>query len=260
MGGMNMFPSNLMRNSVVSVALDRIDLAIIAALQKNARLSNKELAAKVNLAPSSCLARVRKLTETKVLEGFHAEVNPGALGGSLQAIIAVRLRRHSRLEFRSLYTHIRRFPEILQGFHVYGGDDLLLHVGGRPQEPSCLAPFGILSHCVRRVNSGAGKAHETHEPRGHPLSWSRPHAAELRADEEAGRGVESNADSKRSRETDHLPGICGGPVRCSQALGPAGSRSGLQSANRGIRSQDDVEALQCVHECGQGTRFDPPVP
>lgn len=131
MGGMNMFPSNLMRNSVVSVALDRIDLAIIAALQKNARLSNKELAAKVNLAPSSCLARVRKLTETKVLEGFHAEVNPGALGGSLQAIIAVRLRRHSRVEFRSLYTHIRRFPEILQVFHVSGVNDLLLHVAVR---------------------------------------------------------------------------------------------------------------------------------
>jgi DNA-binding Lrp family transcriptional regulator len=123
-----MLPSNLMRNSAPSVALDRIDLAIIAALQKNARLSNKELAAKVNLAPSSCLARVRKLMETKVLEGFHAEVNPGALGVSLQAIIAVRLRRHSRVKFRSLYTHIRRFPEVLQVFHVSGVNDLLLHV------------------------------------------------------------------------------------------------------------------------------------
>lgn len=131
MGGMDMFPSNLMRNSAHSIALDRIDLAIIAALQKNARLSNKELAAKVNLAPSSCLARVRKLTETKVLEGFHAEVNPGALGVSFQAIIAVRLRRHSRVKFRSLYMHIRRFPEVLQVFHVSGVNDLLLHVAVR---------------------------------------------------------------------------------------------------------------------------------
>jgi DNA-binding Lrp family transcriptional regulator len=131
MGGMAAIQSNLMRKSVPSVALDRIDLAIIAALQKNARLSNKELAAKVNLAPSSCLARVRKLTDTKVLEGFHAEVNPGALGISLQAIIAVRLRRHSRAKFRSLYTHIRRFTEVLQVFHVSGVNDLLLHVAVR---------------------------------------------------------------------------------------------------------------------------------
>ena len=128
---MSAIPSNLMRNSEPSVALDRIDLAIIAALQKNARLSNKELAAKINLAPSSCLARVRKLTQSKVLEGFHAEVNPGALGVSLQAIIAVRLRRHSRVKFRSLYAHIRRFPEVLQVFHVSGVNDLLLHVAVR---------------------------------------------------------------------------------------------------------------------------------
>ncbi|SRR5216684_705765 len=131
MGGMAGIQSNLMRDAVPSVALDRIDLAIIAALQKNARLSNKELAANVNLAPSSCLARVRKLTNTKVLEGFHAEVNPGALGVSLQAIIAVRLRRHSRAKFRSLYTHIRRFTEVLQVFHVSGVNDLLLHVAVR---------------------------------------------------------------------------------------------------------------------------------
>jgi DNA-binding Lrp family transcriptional regulator len=131
MGGMATIPSNIMRTSIPSVALARIDLAIVAALQKNARLSNKELAAKVNLAPSSCLARVRKLTDTKVLEGFHAEVNPGALGVSLQAIIAVRLRRHSRAKFRSLYTHIRRFTEVLQVFHVSGVNDLLLHVAVR---------------------------------------------------------------------------------------------------------------------------------
>lgn len=131
MSGMGDIPSHLMRNSVPWAALDRIDLAIIAALQKNARLSNKELAAKVNLAPSSCLARVRKLMETKVLEGFHAAVNPGALGVSLQAIIAVRLRRHSRVKFRSLYAHIRRFPEVLQVFHVSGLNDLLLHVAVR---------------------------------------------------------------------------------------------------------------------------------
>ena len=131
MSGLDDIPSNLMRNSVPSAALDRIDLAIIAALQKNARLSNKELAAKVNLAPSSSLARVRKLMETKVLEGFHAEVNPGALGVSLQAIIAVRLRRHSRAKFLSLYAHIRRFPEVLQVFHVSGVNDLLLHVAVR---------------------------------------------------------------------------------------------------------------------------------
>lgn len=54
--------------------LDAIDFAILEALQKNARLSNKELAAEVGLAQSSCLARVTRLRETGVLKSFHAEV------------------------------------------------------------------------------------------------------------------------------------------------------------------------------------------
>ena len=67
-------------------ALDRIDFDILAALQNDGRLSNKELAAKVGLAPSSCLERVRALRESGVLRGFRAEVDPEALGIHLQAI------------------------------------------------------------------------------------------------------------------------------------------------------------------------------
>ena len=125
------FPSNSVRRTPVSTSLDRIDFAILDALQKNARLANKELAAKVGLAPSSCLARVQKLTRSKVLEGFHAEVNPALLGVGLQAIIAVRLARHSRDKFRTLYAHIHQLTEVLQVFHVSGVNDLLLHVAVR---------------------------------------------------------------------------------------------------------------------------------
>ena len=60
--------------------LDRTDTDIIRELQINARLSNKELAARVGLAPSSCLERVRKLQQNGVLRGFHAEVDATALG------------------------------------------------------------------------------------------------------------------------------------------------------------------------------------
>jgi DNA-binding Lrp family transcriptional regulator len=131
MYGMSRFPSNSVRDTSPSASFDRIDFAILDALQKNARLSNKELAAKIGLAPSSCFARVRKLTDAKVLQGFHAEVNPVVLGVGLQAIIAVRLARHSRDKFRSLYEHIHHLVEILQVFHVSGVNDLLLHVAVR---------------------------------------------------------------------------------------------------------------------------------
>ncbi len=128
---MKAIPANSIRPAPTFVSCDRIDFAILDALQKNARLSNKELAAKIGLAPSSCLTRVRKLTEGKVLLGFHAEADPGAVGVGLQAIIAVRLLRHSRAKFRSLYEHIHHLPEVLQVFHVSGVKDLLLHVAVR---------------------------------------------------------------------------------------------------------------------------------
>lgn len=131
MDNMRKFPSNILRNPLLFPSLDRRDFAILDALQKNARLSNKELAAEIGLAPSSCFARVRRLTETKVLLGFHAEADPAAVGVRLQAIIAVRLLRHSRAKFRSLCEHIHHLPEILQVFHVSGVNDLLLHVAVR---------------------------------------------------------------------------------------------------------------------------------
>ena len=111
-------------------ALDRTDFAILEALQKNARLSNKELAARVGLAPSSCLVRVRKL-QGGVLRGFHAEVDPDALGIGLQALIALRLVRHARSKFKSLEAHMHALPEVLTVFHVSGVNDLLVHVAVR---------------------------------------------------------------------------------------------------------------------------------
>jgi DNA-binding Lrp family transcriptional regulator len=120
--------SNFIRFKTPSIDLDEIDFAILHALQNNARLSNKELAAKVGLAPSSCLARFRKLMKQKVIRGFYADVNLATLGIGLQAIIAVRMARHSRDQFRSLYAYTQRMPEVLQVFQVSGEKDLLIHV------------------------------------------------------------------------------------------------------------------------------------
>ena len=111
--------------------LDRTDFAILAALQNNARLSNKELSAKVGLAPSSCLERVRALTRAGVLKGAHADVAGAALGIGLEALVAIRLVKHSREAFRKLYAHLRSLPEVLCIYHVTGVNDLQVHVAVR---------------------------------------------------------------------------------------------------------------------------------
>ena len=112
-------------------ALSRIDFAILAALQNDARLSNKELAARVGLAPSSCLERVKRLRESGVLTGFRALVEPGALGIAMQALVFVRLARHARQQVKAFRQHALSLPETIAVYHVAGQHDFLVHVGVR---------------------------------------------------------------------------------------------------------------------------------
>ncbi len=109
--------------------LDRTDSRIIRELQNNARLSNKELAARVGLAPSSCLERVRKLQQNGVLKGFHAEVDPLALGVGLGAMISIRLSRHSREIVEGFQSYAISLPEVSAVCYLAGPTDFVIQVG-----------------------------------------------------------------------------------------------------------------------------------
>lgn len=109
-------------------SLDRIDFAILGELQKDARLSNKELAGRVGLAPSSCLERVRHLQQSGVLRGFHADVAPAPIGIELEAMIAMRLTLHSRQTLSDFREHLLAQPEVIQVFRTSGANDFLVHV------------------------------------------------------------------------------------------------------------------------------------
>lgn len=112
-------------------ALDRRDFAILSALTNDARLSNKELAARVGLAPSSCLERVRRLRESGALRGFHATVDPHVLGIGLHAMIAIRMRSHSRRHVEQFHEHVLSLPEAVAIYHLAGANDFLIHVAVR---------------------------------------------------------------------------------------------------------------------------------
>ncbi len=156
--------------------LDQIDLAIVENLQKNARLSNKELANRVQLSPSSCLERVRRLNSSGVFRGFHAEVDPEALGLFLQAMIIVRLRRHSRRQVIAFRAHLLALPEVLAVYHVGGAYDFLVHVAVR--DTNHLRDLALDAFTTRPE---VGQM-ETHLIFEHTRSSGLPR---LRADEEA---------------------------------------------------------------------------
>lgn len=110
------------------VSLDRTDRQIVAHLTNDARTSNKQLAAKVGLAPSTCSERLKRLEEAGVFTGFHATVDPAALGIGLRALIAIRLRRHAANEVETFIQRAMGLPEVISVSHVTGANDFQVHV------------------------------------------------------------------------------------------------------------------------------------
>lgn len=108
--------------------LDAVDRAILETLSRDARMPNNQLADRVGVAPSTCLARVRALRESGVLRGFHAEIDLAALGRPLQAMIAVRLAVHDRAQIEDFTAHVRALPGVLSVFHMTGQNDYLVWV------------------------------------------------------------------------------------------------------------------------------------
>ena len=101
---------------------------MLALLQRDARQTNRELASKVNLAPSTCLERVRGLWQRGIIAGYHARADLRALGRPIQALVAVRVRPPNRAVIEGFQEYVAGLEEVLSVFIVAGGDDFLLHV------------------------------------------------------------------------------------------------------------------------------------
>ena len=116
------------------MALDAVDRQIIALLHENARIPNVDLARAVGVSPSTCLARVRSLRERGVITRYTAEINPLALGFTLQALVSVRIRPGARHLMEQISDELRTQPEVAQLFFLGGSEDFLIHVRVRDSE------------------------------------------------------------------------------------------------------------------------------
>ena len=118
-------------NNVRAAALDDTDRRILTALHADARMSNSALADLVGIAASTCHGRVRRLQDLGVIRGFHADIDPAAIGLSLQAMISVSLQSNARGQIDSFIQHIRRRPQVMDVYFLAGADDFILHVAAR---------------------------------------------------------------------------------------------------------------------------------
>jgi Lrp/AsnC family leucine-responsive transcriptional regulator len=111
-----------------SQALDAIDLRILEELQQNARLSNVELATRVHLSPSPCLARVRALEESGLISRYVTLLDPLELGLSVSVFIQIRLERQVEHALEQFQEAISKYPEVMECYLMTGDSDYLIRV------------------------------------------------------------------------------------------------------------------------------------
>lgn len=108
--------------------IDAKNEEILRELSRNARMTNIELAQRVNLSPSACLRRVQEMERTGVIKGYRAVTDRTALGKGFLAYIAVGLSQHTRDAQRAFERAIARSPEVRECHNVTGTIEYLLRV------------------------------------------------------------------------------------------------------------------------------------
>lgn len=110
----------------MNVKLDRIDLNILAQLQRHGRMSNVDLADLVGLSPSPCLQRTKRLEQAGYITGYSAQIDLAKLGDILMVFTEMTLSDHRRSDFARFEAAVASIDEIIECHLVSGGYDYLL--------------------------------------------------------------------------------------------------------------------------------------
>lgn len=109
-----------------AMKLDRTDIRILAELQKNARITNVELAELVNLSPSPCLMRVKRLQAEGFITGYSAQIDMAKLGQTLTVFAEITLRNHSPNSLAHFLEAVEKIEAVVECHLVSGGYDYLV--------------------------------------------------------------------------------------------------------------------------------------
>jgi DNA-binding Lrp family transcriptional regulator len=109
--------------------MDELDAAILRELQRDARRTNRDVAAAVGVAPTTALDRTRALRDRGVIRGATLDVDLASIGRGVQALIAVRIRPPSRPVIEGFRDWVSGLPDVLGVFVTAGNEDFVIHVG-----------------------------------------------------------------------------------------------------------------------------------
>ena len=110
------------------IRLDRVDREILFQLRQNGRLSNVELARRVGLTPPPCLRRVKRLKDAGVNVGYHAAIDPAAVGRALEVFLDVDINANDLKTVREFETTTAGYDEVVELRRMFGHPDYFLRV------------------------------------------------------------------------------------------------------------------------------------
>ncbi|MGH6662578.1 MAG: Lrp/AsnC family transcriptional regulator [Rhodospirillales bacterium] len=157
------------------VKLDRIDRRILADLQAEGRITNVALAKRAGISAPPCLRRVRALEEAGYILGYHAELEPKALGYHVTVFAQVGLTSQAEADLQAFEATVRQWPEVRECYMLAGETDFLLKVVAKDWDAyqafltTRLTPAPNVSHVKSALSIRAAKA----EP-GVPIDVNAP--------------------------------------------------------------------------------------
>jgi DNA-binding Lrp family transcriptional regulator len=108
------------------IKLDAIDRKILTELQADGRMTNVELARRVQISPPPCLRRVRTLEEAGFIRGYHADLDPKALGFEVGVFVLVGLSSQADVDLRAFEDQVKQWPIVRECYMLNGQDDYIL--------------------------------------------------------------------------------------------------------------------------------------
>lgn len=108
--------------------LDAIDLKILAVLQKQGRITKLALSKQVNLSPTPCWERLKRLEAAGILRGYRAEIDLAKLGASTTVLVEITLKQHRFEDFQVFERAIQKTDQVVECLATGGGIDYLLKV------------------------------------------------------------------------------------------------------------------------------------
>ena len=111
-----------------AMQIDRTDLKILQALQQSGKISNAELAKRVNLSPSPCLARVKRLEKSGIIKQYVALLDPKLAGLELNVFVFITLKTQSRELLRDFEKRVSEHPAVMECYLMTGTEDYMIRV------------------------------------------------------------------------------------------------------------------------------------